>query len=66
MALMLKLILMRSQLIEWCSDHLARYKCPRSVDFDQQLPRLESGKLLKRLLRDRYREAPATAGQPAT
>ena len=30
------------------------YKCPRSVDFEAELPRLPTGKLYKRLLRDRY------------
>jgi long-chain acyl-CoA synthetase len=29
-------------------------KCPRSVDFDPELPRYPTGKLFKRLLRDRY------------
>ena len=38
----------------WCRERLARYKCPRSVDFREQLPRREDGKLLKRLLRDEY------------
>ena len=33
---------------------LASYKCPRSVDFTGSLPRSESGKLYKRLLRERY------------
>ena len=36
-----------------CRARLARFKCPRSVDFVDELPRLESGKLLKRRLRDR-------------
>ncbi len=30
------------------------YKCPRSVDFVDELPRLPTGKLLKRELRERY------------
>jgi long-chain acyl-CoA synthetase len=38
----------------WCREHLAGYKCPRSIDFREQLPRREDGKLLKRLLRDEY------------
>jgi long-chain acyl-CoA synthetase len=38
------------QLIEWCSDHLARYKCPSKVLFVDQLPRNVSGKLLRRSL----------------
>ena len=29
-------------------------KCPRSIDFEAELPRLPTGKLYKRLLRDRY------------
>jgi acyl-CoA synthetase (AMP-forming)/AMP-acid ligase II len=42
------------ELISYCRDKLAAYKCPRSIDFDPELPRLDSGKLYKRLLRDRY------------
>jgi long-chain acyl-CoA synthetase len=39
-----------------CRDHLAGYKMPRSVDFEEELPRHPTGKLYKRLLRDRYWE----------
>ena len=42
------------ELIEYCRDQLAHYKCPRSVDFEEELPRHPTGKLYKRLLRDRY------------
>jgi long-chain acyl-CoA synthetase len=42
------------ELIAFCHEHLARFKCPRSVDFEAELPRLPTGKLYKRLLRDRY------------
>jgi long-chain acyl-CoA synthetase len=42
------------ELIAFCAEHLARFKCPRSVDFEDELPRLPTGKLYKRLLRDRY------------
>jgi long-chain acyl-CoA synthetase len=42
------------ELIQFCREHLAHYKCPRSVDFEPELPRLPTGKLYKRLLRDRY------------
>jgi fatty-acyl-CoA synthase len=45
---------METELIAWCQERLATYKCPRSVDFDPALPRDPSGKLYKRLLRDRY------------
>lgn len=42
-------------LIEHCRAKLARFKCPRSVDFVDELPRQDNGKIYKRLLRDRYR-----------
>ena len=41
-------------LIAYCREHLAHIKCPRSVDFTDALPRLPTGKLYKRPLRDRY------------
>lgn len=42
------------QLIAFCREHLAHYKCPRTIDFEDELPRLPTGKLYKRLLRERY------------
>jgi acyl-CoA synthetase (AMP-forming)/AMP-acid ligase II len=42
------------ELLAFCRDGLAKFKCPRSIDFEQELPRHETGKLYKRLLRDRY------------
>jgi fatty-acyl-CoA synthase len=41
-------------LIAWCKDRVATYKCPRTVDFVDELPRDPNGKLYKRLLRERY------------
>ena len=35
-------------------ERLAPYKCPRSVDFVDELPRMPTGKLYKRLVKDRY------------
>ena len=43
-----------AELIAYCRDELAHVKCPRSVDFTDELPREPNGKLLKRLLRDPY------------
>ena len=43
-----------AELIAYCRSQLAAYKCPRSVDFEAELPRLPTGKLYKRVLRDRY------------
>ena len=42
------------ELIAYCKQHLSAIKCPRSVDFEEELPRHPTGKLYKRLLRDRY------------
>jgi long-chain acyl-CoA synthetase len=39
------------ELIAFCRQHLAAFKCPRSVDFLDELPRLPTGKLAKHLLR---------------
>ena len=41
-------------LIAFCRQHLAHMKCPRSIDITDALPRLPTGKLYKRPLRDRY------------
>ena len=35
------------ELIAFCSEHLARYKCPRSIDFEEELPRLPTGQALQ-------------------
>jgi acyl-CoA synthetase (AMP-forming)/AMP-acid ligase II len=45
-----------AELLEFCRRHLAAYKCPRSIDFTEQLPRQDNGKIYKRLLRERYRD----------
>jgi long-chain acyl-CoA synthetase len=42
------------ELQAFCKQHLSHQKCPRSIDFEDQLPRLPTGKLYKRVLRDRY------------
>ncbi|MBM3556386.1 MAG: AMP-binding protein [Alphaproteobacteria bacterium] len=43
-----------AELIAFCRAHLSHVKCPRSVDFERELPRHPTGKLYKRLIRDRY------------
>jgi acyl-CoA synthetase (AMP-forming)/AMP-acid ligase II len=42
------------ELIGFCRAHLAHFKCPRTVDFVDELPRLPTGKLYKRHIRDKY------------
>jgi long-chain acyl-CoA synthetase len=54
---------LEDELVAFCRDRLAHYKCPRTVDFRDELPRTDTGKLLKRLLRDEYwREQPVGDG----
>ncbi|MGI8683771.1 MAG: AMP-binding protein [Acidimicrobiales bacterium] len=48
---------LEAELIAWCRERLASYKCPKSVDFEDELPRHPTGKLYKRLLKDRYWQA---------
>jgi long-chain acyl-CoA synthetase len=42
------------ELIAFCRERMGRYKCPRSVDFREELPRTDGGKLYKRILREEY------------
>ena len=42
------------ELLAFCREHLSRQKVPRSIDYEDELPRLPTGKLYKRILRDRY------------
>jgi long-chain acyl-CoA synthetase len=42
------------ELIAFCREHLAHFKCPRTVDFVDELPRLPTGKLYKGPLREKY------------
>jgi len=43
-----------AELIDFCRAHLSAIKCPRTIDFDAELPRHPTGKLYKRLIKDRY------------
>jgi acyl-CoA synthetase (AMP-forming)/AMP-acid ligase II len=53
---------LEAELIAYCRARLSPIKCPRTVEFEASLPRTPTGKLLKRLLRDRYwSKAPPTA-----
>jgi len=43
-----------AELINFCRHSLSHVKCPRSIEFEEKLPRHPTGKLYKRQLRDRY------------
>lgn len=53
------------ELDAWCRDHLAGFKCPRQFRFAAELPRLPTGKLLKRRLREEYGGASAASVRSA-
>ena len=42
------------ELVQFCRERLAHYKCPRSIDWDSALPRSEAGKIYRRRVRERY------------
>jgi long-chain acyl-CoA synthetase len=52
------------ELQAWARERLAHFKCPRTVDFVEELPRTPSGKLSKRTLRESFRQQ-AAAGTDA-
>jgi long-chain acyl-CoA synthetase len=45
---------MEAELIGFCRERLAHHKCPRTIDFEAELPRTPTGKLFKGPLRERY------------
>jgi len=42
------------ELLDWLRERLAHFKCPRSIAFEQQLPRTDTGKLYKNGLIEKY------------
>ena len=40
------------QLLEYCREHLAKYKVPSAIDFLEELPKNTTGKILRRSLKD--------------
>ena len=43
-----------AEIMAWCRDRLAHFKCPKSIEFAEVLPRTTTGKVLKRELRSRF------------
>ena len=43
-----------SELIDFCRTRLAHYKCPRSFEFVDSLPKTGTGKILKKDIRKKY------------
>jgi long-chain acyl-CoA synthetase len=53
---------LQRELLAHCAGQLARFKQPRRIDFVAELPRLPSGKILRRVVRDGYRQRPERQG----
>jgi len=43
-----------AELIASCKEHIAGYKCPKTVDFISELPKSPTGKVLRRVLREKH------------
>jgi long-chain acyl-CoA synthetase len=50
---------LEAELIAYCKSQLASLKCPKTIDFEQTLPRDITGKMMKKDLRERYWKAVA-------
>lgn len=48
-------VALADELLAFCRDRLAHYKCPRQIEFIDVLPRQDNGKIYKRLLREQRR-----------
>jgi long-chain acyl-CoA synthetase len=42
------------EILAWCAARIAKFKCPKTIDFIAEMPRDPNGKLYKRKLRDPY------------
>ena len=45
---------LEAELIAFCKENMSSIKSPKSIDFEKELPRHPTGKLYKRLLKDKY------------
>jgi 2-aminobenzoate-CoA ligase len=48
---------LKQEIVDFCRDKIAVYKLPRIVEFADELPRTPAGKLLRRILREREKQA---------
>jgi len=49
-----------AELMAWARERLAHFKCPRSIDYSSDLPRLPSGKIQRRTVREPYWQGRST------
>jgi fatty-acyl-CoA synthase len=55
-----------AELLEFCRSRIAHYKCPRSIEFVESLPKTATGKILKKNLRLKYGTNPHVAPESNT
>jgi fatty-acyl-CoA synthase len=55
--------LTEAELLEFCRSRIAHYKCPRSIEFVETLPKTATGKVLKKNLRKLYGTNPHVAAE---
>jgi fatty-acyl-CoA synthase len=55
-----------SELIDFCRTRLAHYKCPRSFEFVDSLPKTGTGKILKKDIRQKYWHGQSTLRPEST
>lgn len=55
-----------AEIIDYVRDRIAHYKAPKTVDFVDDLPRTETGKLVKRVLREHYLKSVVNKRQPSS
>ena len=48
--------LTEAELLDWCKGRLATFKLPKAAVFVAEIPRNPSGKILKRVLREQYKD----------
>jgi long-chain acyl-CoA synthetase len=49
--------LSKEQLLDYCREHLAKYKNPTSIEFIEELPKNTTGKILRRALKEQVAQA---------
>lgn len=50
------------ELLEFCRSQLSHYKCPRSIEFVESLPKTGTGKLMKKEMREKYWSSQSATG----
>jgi len=53
---------LEAELIDYCKSKLATLKCPKTIDFQEQLPRDDNGKISKKALKDSYWQGRTVSG----